>query len=585
MITRKLLYKVFSYSFCLSGIIFLSLNFSSCKTHGSASSASGNKKELTEKEKQQLEATFIEGCREKNVAGKPEAAENAFRDCLRLDPKNVAVKYELSKLLQLTNRLDEATKLAKECVDAEPKNQWYHQVYIEALHLKKDYAQSAEAFEKLVKHFPDRSDLIESMAIEYAMSKNYVKAFKIYEELEKRYGPNETFTLNKVKLLKEQNKFAEAEVELKKMIASDPKEPRYQAFLAEFYEETNDFKKAKEVYEQLLILDPNNPMVHLIMSNYYREQGKVEESHNERKIAFSNPDLSISVKAEILQWYYNHHPEFTSKGYELCDIMLKVHPKSPETHTIYAEFLIRDKKIEQAYEHYLIAAKYDKTHLTTWIGLMEMESELNKFDSLEIHSAIAMELFPSQPIPYYFNGAANMKLRNYKKAAQSLYDGVEYVYDDKALMMGFYTNLGDVYSFLEEHEKSDKAYDDALKINPDDAYVLNNYAYYLSVRKEKLEKAEKLSKRSNDLIRDNSSYIDTYGWILYQQGKFKEAEEWLVRAAKLGSKKPLILEHYGDLMFKLNQPEEALKYWKLANEAGGNSETLLKKISTKKLSE
>ena len=558
----------------------------SCKTNAKATTAIAKvKSALTEKEKMQLEATFIEGCREKNIAGKPEAAENAFRDCLKLDPKNVAVKYELSKLLQITNRLDEATKLAKECVDADPKNQWFHLSYIDALRLKKDFVQSAEAFEKMIKYFPERSDLIESMAIEYAMSKNYVKAFKIYEELEKRYGQNETFTLNKVKLLREQNKFNEAEAELKKLIETNPKEPRYHAYLAEYYEETNAPAKAKDVYEKLLILDPNNPMVHLIMANYYKEQGRTEDSHNERKIAFSNPDLPINVKTEILQWYFNHHPEFTSMGYELCDIMLKVHAKSPEAHTVYAEFLIRDKKIMEAYEHYLIAARCDKTHLTTWLGLMEIEADLNKFDSLELHSAAAMELFPNQPIPYYYNGLANLKIRNYKKSAQSFYDGVEFVYDDKVLMMSFYSNLGDVYSFLEEYEKSDKAYDDALKINPDEAYVLNNYAYYLSVRKEKLEKAEKLSKRANDLVRDNPSYIDTYGWILFQQGKFKEAEEWLVRAVKLGKNRPLILEHYGDVMFKLSKPDEALKYWKLANEAGGESEILLKKISTKKISE
>jgi tetratricopeptide (TPR) repeat protein len=579
------LYKFFSYCFCFSVLFFLSLTFPSCKTSANAATAQGNKKELTEKEQAQLEIMFIEACREKNVAGKPEVAERLLRECLKIDPKNIPVKYELSKLLQITNRLDEASKLAEECVNADPKNQWYHLTYIETLHLKKDYIKAAAAYEKMIKYFPERSDLVESLAIEYATGKNYAKAFKIYEDLEKRYGQNETFTLNKVKLLKEQGKFNDAEGELKKLIATNPKEPRYQAYLAEHYEEINDFEKAKGVYEKLLILDPNNPMVHLIMANYYKEQGRMEDWHNERKIAFSNPDLSISVKTEILQWYFDHAPDFTAKGYELCDIMLKVHPRSPEAHSAYAEFLIRDKRITEAYEQYLIAARYDKTHLNTWVGLLKMESDLNIFDSLEVHSAMAMELFPNQPIPYYSNGVANMKLRNYKKAAQSFYDGVEFVYDDKTLMLGFYSNLGDVYSFLEEYEKSDKAYDNALMINPDDAYVLNNYAYYLSLRKEKLEKAEKLSKRSNDLVRENPSYIDTYGWILFQQGKFKEAEEWLVRAVKLSSKKPLILEHYGDVMYKLSKPDEALKYWKLSNEAGGNSESLLKKISTKKLGE
>jgi tetratricopeptide (TPR) repeat protein len=265
--------------------------------------------------------------------------------------------------------------------------------------------------------------------------------------------------------------------------------------------------------------------------------------------------------------------------------MVKVHPSAPEAHGVYAAFLVKERRYEEAHLHFLMAARYDRNHIATWLGLMEVEARLQKFDSLEIHSATAMELFPSQPIPYFYNGVANKQMRYYKKAAQSFYDGVEFVYDDKNLMLDFYTNLGDVYAFMEEYEKSDKAYDDALKINPDYPYVLNNYAYYLSMRKEKLDKAEKLSKRANDLDRENAEYIDTYGWILFQLGKFKESEEWLARAIKMKPKKAVFHEHYGDVLFKLGQADEALKSWKKANELGLETETLLKKISTKKLSD
>ncbi len=542
---------------------------------------------MDEKSQIILEATYIEACREK-IGGHPEAAEKLFRECLKYDPLNAAAKYELSKILPITGRLEEAAKMAKESVDANPKNQWYHLGYIDVLHLKKDFAASADAYERLVKIFPERSDLMEAMAYDYALSQNYNKAFKIYDELEKRYGKDEVITINRIKLLKQLKRFNEAEAELKKMIDLNPGEPRYYLYLAEHYEDIGNFAQAKTVYDKLLVLDPNNPRVHLVMAEYYKEQGKAEESHNELKIALANPDLEIEIKIKYLQFYMEvseRFPEFIPKAYELCDIILKVHPTSAEAHGFYAQFLARDKKIDEAYIHFLIASRYSKTNFNIWTDLLDLEAYLEKFDSLEIHSTLATELFPTQPRPFYYNGLANRQLRNYKKSAQSFYDGLEFVYDDKTLMLNFFINLGDVYSFLEEHEKSDKAYDDALKINPDDAYVLNNYAYYLSLRKEKLDKAEKLSKRSNDLVRDNPSYIDTYGWILFQQAKYAEAEEWLVRAVKLTSKKPLILEHYGDVMYKLGKPTEALKYWMLANEAGGKSEALLKKISTKKLGE
>jgi tetratricopeptide (TPR) repeat protein len=585
VIIRKLLHKIISYCFFCFSLIVFSLSFPSCKTSASATSTTAAKTPLNEKNHIILEATYIEACKEK-IAGKPEMAERLFRECLKYDPNNAPVKYELAKLLPLTGRLDEASKMAKEAIDADPKNQWYHLAYIDILHQKKDFAGSAEAYEKLIKNFPERSDLMEAMAYDYAMSQNFNKAFKIYDDLEKRYGKEEVITLNKVKLLKQLRKFSEAETELKKMIELNPTEPRYYLYLAEFYEDMNDFAQAKTIYDKLLVLDPTNPRVHLVMAEYYKEQGKAEESHAELKTALANPDLELEIKIKYLQFYlevYERFPEFLPKAYELCEVVLKVNPMSSQAHAYYARFLAGDKKIDEAYKEYLTAARLGKTSFAVWSELLDLESYLKKFDSLEIHSAEAMELFPNQAQPYFYNGVANRQLRNYKKSAQSFYDGLEFVYDDKALMLNFYTSLGDVYAFLEEHEKSDKAYDDALKINPDDPYVLNNYAYYLSVRKEKLDKAEKLSKRSNDLVRENASYIDTYGWILFQQAKYEEAEDWLARAVKLAPTKPLILEHYGDVLYKLGKTEDALKYWKKANEAGGNSDALLKKISTKKL--
>jgi len=119
----------------------------------------------------------------------------------------------------------------------------------------------------------------------------------------------------------------------------------------------------------------------------------------------------------------------------------------------------------------------------------------------------------------------------------------------------------------------------------DNPYVLNNYAYYLSLRNENLDKAEKLSKRANELRPNDRSYLDTYGWILFQQKKYPEAEEYLRKAANMGPKNPTILEHYGDVLFKLNKSAEALKQWEAAKQSGGNSEALTNKIKNKKLND
>lgn len=573
-------------------MLVITLGVFSCKsTKQTQTTAQTDKpsktKGLSEQDELKFAFYFVDGCKER-MKGNIEIAENLFKECLKLDPNSTAVKYELGNIYRFNGLYDNALKYGKECATAEPKNEWYQLLYIECLHNKRQYAQAANVYAQLIKYYPNRPDFYEGLAAEYMYSGNYEKSFKTYEELEKKFGQNEAFTLNKIKLLKQLKKIAEAEEELKKLIQSNPKEARYYTYLAEFYQENKQEEKALETYKKILAIDPNNAMVHLALADYYKSRNDKENFYQEIKIAFQNPDLDVDTKLKILVSYYQlseENPQYQKQADELCQIMLQLHPNSPESHSIYADYLYREKKVKEARDEYAKAAALDKSRFAIWNQLMFIESELNDYVSMEAHSTEAMELFPNQSSPYFFNGVANIQLKNYNKAVQSLKDGIEFVYDNNPLLIQFYANLGDAYNYLKDYEKSDKAFDDALKVDPDNTYILNNYAYFLSLRKKTLEKAEKYSKRSNELAPNNRSYIDTYGWILYQLGKYKESEEWLGRAAKMGAKNAVILEHYGDVLYKLDRKEEALNYWKEAKLAGQGSELLDKKIADKKLHE
>lgn len=569
------------------------LAFPACKSTKSTTSsatsqaAASHGHGLSEQDQIRFGAIFVDACKER-MRGNVETAETMFRECLKIDPTSAAVKYELGNIYRFSGMYDNALKYARECANDDPRNQWYQLLYIECLHNKRQYAAAADVYARLVKLYPERPEFYEGLAAEYMYGGNYDKSYKTYDDIEKKFGQSETFTLNKIKLLKQQKKTAEAEAELRKLIQTDPSEARYYTYLAEFYQENGQSDKALEVYKSILAIDPNNPMVHLALADYYKQQGNKQKFNDEVKLAFENPDLEVDAKLKILISYYQYteqYPEYIPQAYELCQIMVKTHPSAAEAHSIYADYLYRDKKIKEACDEYLQAARLDKGRYPIWNQLMLLEVELNRYDSLAVHSAEALELFPNQANTYFLNGIANIQLKNYQKAVDVLKDGLEFVYDNNQLLLQFYSNLGDAYNALKNYEKSDKAFDDALKVDPDNTSILNNYAYYLSLRKQNLEKAEKYSKRCNELAPNNRSYIDTYGWILYQLGKYKEAEEWLARAAKMGNKSAVILEHYGDVLYKLGRTEEAIDYWKEARQAGGTSDTLEKKIADKKLYE
>lgn len=532
---------------------------------------------------------YIDGCAAR-MKGNVNEALKIFNECQVLNPNNVAVKYELATVNKLLGVNDMALAYAKECAAAEPKNEWYQLLLIECYRTLKQYQNSVKVQENLVKNFPNNAEFKENLAIEYSYVGQYDKAYNMYNELEKQYGLNEQLSLNKIKLLQQENKFSEIEKEIDKLIASDPYNSRYLTYLAEHYEYIKQPEKARGIYERVLEIDPNNPTVHLALSDYYKQKGDDAHSFSELKLAFLNPELDVITKYNIALAYFTTSKKFPEsaygeQGYELVKIMQKVHPSSPESNALYGDYLYIEKKYSEAAKYYRISGLKDKSDYKTWEKLLNCDDILFRYDSLEKHSFEAMELFPNQPMVYYYNGLANIELKNYRKASESLKDGLEYVIDDKVMMLAFYKYLGDAFYYLKDYEKSDKAFDDALKLNSDNFDVLNSYAYYLSERKDQLEKAEKLSKRCNELKPNEGNYMDTYGWILFQLGKYAQAEEWLLKATELKPKKPAILEHYGDCLFKLNKINDALNYWNAAMEAGGDKNRLAKKIKEKTLNE
>lgn len=529
---------------------------------------------------------YVDGCAAR-MKGNLDEALKYFLECKKIDPANAPVKYELGTIYKLLGVNDQALVHAKGAAATDPKNEWYQMLLIDCHNVLREYDQSIKLRENLVKNFPNRSDFKEDLAIQYSVMGYYDKSLKIYEQLEKQYGVNEQIVLNKTRLFKNQRKYKEAESELLRLSASDPSESRFYSYLADFYIEQNELEKAKFMYDKILLVEPNNPVVNLALHDYYSAQGKNAEAFEYLKKAFMNADLDVITKESIVISFFKKSDDllFRTNGSELAKIMLQVHPLTPEANAVYADFLLLDKKIKEAGEYYYKASINDKSNYRTWEQLIKIDYELYRYDSLEKHSSRAMEFFPSQPNIYFYNGLANIHLKNYRKAIQSLKDGIEFVVDNKSQLLDFYSALGDAYNYNKEFEKSDKAFEDALKIDSDNLFVLNQYAYYLSLRKENLDRAEKLARKANELKAGNRKYMDTYGWVLYQAKKYTEAEEWLGNAAKLGPKDANILEHYGDVLYRLNKINDALKQWENAKNAGGNSESLLKKLKEKKIND
>lgn len=576
-------------------LFFFSSGFFLISCHSIKSTKKSNTDNLSQSESAKKEHdeisfgnNFINGCSERMKGNLPEALR-IFDECKKQKPENPAVDYELAIIYKQQGVQDMALASAKKAANTGIKNEWYQLLLIDCYLAQRKFNDAITTREMLVKNFPERIDFKHDLAMAYAMNGNYDKSLKIFNDLEKSFGKDESIVMSKVKLMKNMKHFKEAEQELIKLCSWDKDETRYLNFLAEFYIETNQTEKAKEIYNKIVAIEPENPTVNLSLSDYYKYKGDEKKAFQYLLRAFQNPELEIKIKTEILSEYYlsaeRGNPIDYGNGLQLAETMVQQHAESPVANALYADFLKLQNKNKDAGLYYYKSCIYDKNNFRVWQNLLYMDQLNAQFDSLEHHSNEAKELFPNQPSNYFYNGLANSQLKNFSKAAQSLKDGLEYAGSDKRLMLDFLTLLGEAYNSLKEYPKSDKAYEDALKIDADNSLVLNNYAYYLSIRKEKLSDAEKFSKRAVELRPNDGNYMDTYAWVFYAGKKYKDAAEWLEKAVKLSPSNGEIHEHYGDSLYKLNRIEEAVAEWNKAKENGSNSETLLKKIKEKKLND
>lgn len=559
------------------------------QTASNISKAPAAKSNLSDSQKAEVTYAFFNANKEK-ILGNFDNAASLFADVIRKDPTNAAAMYELANIYGGQKKYADALYFAKGAYQIDKKNKWYVNTYTDLLQKNKKFSEAAAILEKAVQDNPSNVDFYYEWATALLYAEKPNDAIKVYDKLEGQVGENREIVMQKSRIYQRLNKNDKALEELNKLIASDPKDSQAYGMVAEIYQAMGKNDLALATYKKILDIDPDNPYIHLSLADFYRNAGEKEKSVEELKKAFLNKELDIDTKISILGSYYSLievHPELKEQALDMCKLLVQANDNEPRAHAVYGDFLIQDKKYPEAKEQYMKAKQLGSNDYAVYSQLMFLNSQIQDWQELSKISNEAMTLFPEQPLPYFFNGLSLSQNKKFNDAVSSFNTGLKLVVDNKNLEGQFYAGLGDAYNELRDYVKSDISYDKALELNSKDANVMNNYAYYLSVRKEKLDKAEQLSLKSNELEPNQASYEDTYGWIMFQQGKFADAKIWIEKSLVNGSdKSATVLEHYGDILFKLGETTKAYENWQKAKAAGeGASEFLDRKISEKKLFE
>lgn len=531
---------------------------------------------------------FFDGQNEK-IGGNLDLAVTHFKKCTELIPSEAAPYYELARIYHQQENYEAAIAQVELAIERAPSNVWYRGLYAQLSAVVGNYSDAIKAYEKLISEHPHDYNYYFELAGTHIMAEDYDSAIEVFDNLEAKLGLSSEVSMQKQMLYLEMGKIDRAIEEVKKLVEANPEEVRFLGVLAELYDKNGQSEKAIETYQRLSEIDPDNGMLHLSLSEFYRNAGDDTKAFDELALAFRSPEIPIDKKINVLLNYYaetENNQELLSQAYTLCEILVEQHPDDAKSHSIYGDYLYRDERLKEARAQFEKAAKIDKSRYVIWNQILILDSQLEDFDKMITTSEQALELFPTMPSFYLFNGVAHLQKKHYDKAIESLEAGVDLVVENFGQLAQFYASLGDAYHAVGNHEASDEAYENSLSVEENNAYVLNNYSYYLSVREEKLDKALEMSHKANELQPGEATFQDTYAWVLYKLARYEEAREWLEKALNNGGVTDgTVMEHYGDVLYKLNRKEEALEYWQQAKELGGTSDLIDQKITDQKLHE
>jgi len=523
------------------------------------------------------------------LKGNDTEAEEIMRKYLERYPDDPAGYYELARIMAGRQAFEEALVLAGKAYDRDPENIWYQLFLAETCQMVQDYDRALKIYEEIVTRHPENLEYFYQLATLQLGLGKYSEAIGTYNEIEQRTGINEEISLQKQKIYLHLKDYRKAEAEINRLIDAFPEETRYYGILAEFYMSLDRREEALQTYQKILDLEPENAYIHMTLADYYRKEGDRERSYQELKLGFANPNLDVDTKINILLSFYTINEivsDLKYQAFELSELLVKTHPEDPKVYSIYGDLLSQDKQYEKARDAFLQVIALDSSRYIVWEELLRMDILISDSLHLTRYGNLSLELFPEQPVLYLFTALGEFQLKQFENAAKLLNRGVLLVAGNNELSAQFYMYLGDTYHALNRVAESDAAYEKSLKFKPDNAYVLNNYSYYLTLRGMALEKAEQMAKKAVTLEPDNPSFQDTYGWVLYKLGQYPEAREWIEKAVSdPAHASGEVMEHYGDVLYRLGEKQEALIWWRKALEKGGGSDLLNRKCTEQKLIE
>jgi len=543
---------------------------------------------LSEDDQLKYRFAFIEGMKHKALKNYSKSISYFYR-CLEIQPNSPAVQYQVSLVNNLLDQPEVSLRYGKKAVKNDPDNKFYRE-HLFQLYLHNNKPKKAiKQYEYLIENDQAKVDHYYDLAQLYRQNNQYDKAIEMLNQVEKRSGINEQIQVLKKILYTKVGEKQKAIDEVKKLIDNFPNESRYYGMLAELYASYKMYDQADRMYEKLFEIDSTNYMGQLSLVNYYESQGKYSKALDQYQKVVENDEVDFGTKFLVFMKFLEDRNVYLQNYDKLIvtlDSLSSVYTDKYEIHTLYTDLYLKTNKYNKAIDHLeiLVDTKHEKP--VYWEQLLSLYSYTNNFEKMYNYGTKSLEKYQNKSRLFLFTAIAANQTNHSDTAVTILKDGLDSFDSDKDMKIQYYTQLGEAYRNIENHEKSDHYFEKVLELEPDNILVSNNYSYYLSLRGEKLQRALELIKTAIKKEPNSPIYLDTYAWVLFKMEKYDKAEKFIERAIQNSdSDDPEVLEHYGDILLKNGKTDEAMEQWEKSKSAGNNSDDIKFKIQHQKIPE
>lgn len=543
---------------------------------------------LTPEQQRKYDYFFLEAMRLKEKKDYA-SAFGLLQHCLDIHPNAASALYEVSQYYMFLRQVPQGQEALEKAVANAPDNYWYSQGLASLYQQQNELDKAVTLLEQMVVRFPAKQDPLFNLLDLYGRQEKYDEVISTLNRLEKRMGKNEQLSMEKFRIYLQMKDDKKAFQEIESLVQEYPMDMRYQVILGDVYLQNGKKQEAYDVYQKVLAAEPDNPMAIFSMASYYKQTGQEELYQQQLDTLLLNKKVTPDTKVGVMRQMIVENEQADKDSTQiiaLFDRIMKQEQDDPQIPMLYAQYLLSKNMESESVPVLEQVVDLDPTNKAA--RMMLIGAAVKKEDYKQIIKVCepGIEATPDALEFYYYLAVAYNQAEKPDSVISICKRALEHTTADskKEIVSDFYSILGDMYHTQKQMKEAYAAYDSALVYNPSNIGALNNYAYYLSVERRDLDKAEEMSYKTVKAEPNNATYLDTYAWILFEKGNYAEALIYIDNAMKSegGDKSDVIVEHCGDIYYMTGDVDGALTYWKKALEMGSESKTLKQKIEKKK---